>query len=93
MELVLGFEKSWVTKENLAINQARFLAWTDAFTHAPIDLPGFSKFARLVNQQMSDLGLEAVELLTKHVLCQHTLIPCSLVNTPLAHHPWMYIHL
>ncbi len=44
VELVLGFEKSWVTKENLATNQARFLAWTDAFTHAPLDLPGFSKF-------------------------------------------------
>ncbi len=44
VELVLGFEKSWVTKENLAINQERFLAWTDAFTHAPLDLPGFSKF-------------------------------------------------
>ena len=43
VELVLGFEKSWVTKENLAINQARFLAWTDAFTTSPIDLPGFSK--------------------------------------------------
>ncbi len=44
VELVLGFEKSWVTKENLALNQARFLAWTDAFTHAPIDLPGFSEY-------------------------------------------------
>jgi len=43
VELVLGFEKSWVTKKNLAINQERFLAWTDAFTHAPMDLPGFSK--------------------------------------------------
>lgn len=41
VELVLGFEKSWVTKENLAINQARFLAWTDAFTTSPVDLPGF----------------------------------------------------
>ena len=44
VELVLGFEKSWVTKENLAINQERFLAWTDAFTHAPMDLPGFSEY-------------------------------------------------
>ena len=44
VELVLGFEKSWVTKENLAINQERFLAWTDAFTHAPIALPGFSEY-------------------------------------------------
>ena len=43
MELVLGFEKSWVTEENLAINQARFLAWTDAFNKTPLDLPGFSK--------------------------------------------------
>ena len=44
VEMVLGFEKSWVTKENLAINQERFLAWTDAFTHAPMDLPGFSEY-------------------------------------------------
>ena len=44
VELVLGFEKSWVTKENLAINQERFLAWTDAFTHAPMDLPNFSEY-------------------------------------------------
>lgn len=43
VELVLGFEKSWVTEENLAINQARFLAWTDAFNGTPLDLPGFSK--------------------------------------------------
>lgn len=53
VELVLGFEKSWVTKENLAINQERFLAWTDAFTHAPMDLPGF-KF-RKANQARREL--------------------------------------
>lgn len=43
MELVLGFERSWVNEENLAVNQARFRAWTDAFTAIPYDLPGFSK--------------------------------------------------
>ena len=43
VELVLGFEKRWVTEENLAINQERFLAWTDAFNKTPLDLPGFSK--------------------------------------------------
>ena len=42
VELILGFEKSWVTEENLAINQERFLAWTDAFNQTPLDLPGFS---------------------------------------------------
>ena len=43
VELVLGFERSWVNEENLAVNQARFRAWTDAFTGIPYDLPGFSK--------------------------------------------------
>lgn len=45
VELVLGFERSWVNEENLAVNQARFRAWTDAFTGIPYDLPGFSKLS------------------------------------------------
>ncbi|KAL3157165.1 hypothetical protein ABBQ38_001405 [Trebouxia sp. C0009 RCD-2024] len=53
VELVLGFEKSWVTEENLAINQARFLAWTDAFNGTPLDLPGF-KFKK-ANQARREL--------------------------------------
>ena len=58
MELILGFEKSWVTKENLAINQARFQAWTDAFNKTPLDLLGFGKcclYALAVTAAYSDM--------------------------------------
>lgn len=50
-ELVVGFDKSFVTKELLVRHQKLWADWLDGFISLPINLPGFGMF-----QAQSDMS-------------------------------------